>query len=138
MREIKFRGKRKDDGLWIYGYYSYKWRTQQHYIRCSPDQGMMTDAEFEVIPETVGQFTGLKDKDGKEVFEGDIFKCPDFYGGKFAYAGEWIEDYEDLIEEITFSEGSFFVGDMPLHAIFDKETFEVIGNIYENPEFLKP
>ena len=71
-REILFRGKRTDDGEWIEGFYFYKYRTQEHGIHCSVSMGVLMDRAFEVIPETVSQFTGLTDKNGVKIFEGDL------------------------------------------------------------------
>ena len=71
MKTIKFRGKRIDNGEWVYGYYYYKWRTKQHVIHCSESQGVLVDKEFEVIGETVEEFTGLKDKNRKDKIKPD-------------------------------------------------------------------
>ena len=64
MREIKFRGKRIDNGEWIYGYYFKSW--EKAYILWGTTNDIPN--KIEVIPETVGQFTGLKDKNGVEIY----------------------------------------------------------------------
>lgn len=109
MREILFRGKRLDNGEWVCGYL---YRLSE---RLNPFiMFVNSNAEsHEVIPETVEQFTGLTDKNGKKIFEGDIIA------------------YGDDRYLVNFGDGYF----SPFDFICEDEC-KVIGNIYDNPELL--
>ncbi|WP_230868252.1 YopX family protein [Iocasia frigidifontis] len=96
MREIKFRGKHKELGHWVYG----------DLIHGRDGKVYIDTSQNEVIPETVGQYTGLKDENGQEIYEGNRVRA--VYDNPFEYQLEHPED----------------------------EGVEIIGNIYENPELV--
>ena len=112
MREILFRGKQRDNGEWFYG-------DLIHLNHCVSIRSK--DCARSVVPETVGQFTGLTDKNGRKIFEGDILKANN---GHIGY--------------VAFSEGGF-VKACRCHFNFTNlygDNQEVIGNIHDNPELI--
>lgn len=140
MREILFRGKRVDNDEWVYGYLL-------EAVNCNTDKKstfiMEQDAtyygygefacSFEVIPETVGQFTGLYDDTDKKIFEGDIIKVTDSYGETYstavtAYGGTLCVDVIGQYYDFTAIDFA-----MDLWATYGCD-YEVIGNIYDNEE----
>jgi uncharacterized phage protein (TIGR01671 family) len=130
MREIKFRGKRLDNGEWVYGYYYTQIITHAG-NRKSRDHFMRTEQNirYEVDPDTVGQYTGLKDKNGKEIYEGDIVESFDHGQVRQLYLVKFNKGcFGASLDNISF----YFL-------TFDHvcvEQIKIIGNIYENPDLL--
>jgi uncharacterized phage protein (TIGR01671 family) len=120
MREILFRGKRVDNGEWIYGDLLTPTDIMNVW-EISENTGM--GDRYDIDPETVGQYTGLTDKNGKKIFEGDIIK-----------------DRFDDIGQIEYKPKSsaFIVKDWETgYVLWFEKDIEVIGNIHDNPELLK-
>lgn len=129
MRTIKFRGKNLD-GEWVFGFYVEEERQtingfeKKHFI--------VNDGHDYVKPETVGQFTGLHDKDGKDIYEGDILGRKDggtllkveFRHGAFGY--EYCGEFHSWAGNHNFTFN-------PLDTDVD---FRIVGNIHDNPELL--
>lgn len=131
-REILFRGKRVDNGEWIYG-----WITTQHKkytegeLLTRIQSNTFGEGEHYVETETVGQYIGLTDKNGTKIFEGDIVK------GLFNFG-------LSINAKVVYYDGSFGVVCKRCGAInftafpsFCGVDWEVIGNIYDNPELME-
>lgn len=118
MREILFRGKRTDNGKWIEGSYV-KMPTEEI---CIMTDKIETKFVFGILPETVGQFTGLIDRNGTKIFEGDVVHL---IGGEF-YQGYHEIDENIVVKDIT---DCVYFGEV--------ELLEVIGNIHDNPELME-
>lgn len=125
MRAIKFRGKRLVNGEWEFG--DFLRMDGVPYIY--PDPAPSEWKDYEVIPDTVGQFTGLLDKNGKEIYEGDI--VANDFGNAYIVnmTVEWCTDGYWALHEID--------GDDTMHFVADYlKEIEIIGNIHDNPELL--
>ena len=136
MREILFRGKRVDNGEWACGYFEkYNGRTYINLQTERLNSGGYPIRDFiEVIPETVGQYTGLTDRNGKKVFEGDIIKTKEF--GKDSGNGVNFNNFD--IFEVIYSSASFKLNNSRrLFNMIRGQKFEVIGNIHDDPELLE-
>ena len=130
MREILFRAKRNYNGEWVYGIYCpYNWnifdeREEKPQIIIISDDKEIDGLWCEVIPETVGQYTGLTDKNGKRIFEGDILEGADYTPEDGGYG---VVGFDDGAFEVS---GNNCVG--TFHENYWGREFEVIGNIHDN------
>lgn len=139
MREILFRGKRVDNGKWIYGNYCYAELIDksgyEHVIIEQPAEGETQ----RVIPESVGQYTGLTDKNGTKIFEGDIISIP-FEEDRSPWEKNCIY-YENGEVYFCAEHHGWYVRFYDYDTLslweYDDLDIEVIGNIHDNPELLK-
>ena len=163
-REIKFRGKRTDNGEWVYGNLI---KESEDCCISTDDIGIELDDDYwansygyppsssdfhitnihEVIPKTVGQFTGLKDKNGVKIFEGDILKMHQFLFDGNEYEKETIGvikwgEYGWLLSQIDGKEVNEYMGykngegeTYLIHFYrLHEESFEIIGNIHDKAQ----
>ena len=133
MRTIKFRGKTRGNGKWYYGSLVYSYEINAA-IYFQIGRGLVKRMDWVYVnQETIGQFSGLYDCDGAEIYEGDILK--------------WEKD--GLMYVVEFWDGMFYAsvkecndgifGGFPLHALTEHEDrkCKIVGNIFDNPELLK-
>jgi uncharacterized phage protein (TIGR01671 family) len=133
MREILFRGKRADNGEWIEGDFCHPCNIifkKIGYDDVLEQDNVPIIHDYEVIPETVGQYTGLKDKNGKKIFEGDILDCGDrvVFVEWHSKCGTWDSKFIKYKGELCSN------GITPVEWKFRAI---IIGNIHDNPELLE-
>lgn len=152
-RKIKFRGKRVDNGEWVVG--DLNQREENNFFITYQHEGIwdIIEGGHEVIPETVGQFTGLTDKNGKEIFEGDIVlfhatTTPTLHKGycQDPYRKGQVFFVNNLESGWTLTDPKGMGSKIPNQTCHvhnyefwnNHRSFEIIGNIHDNPELLKP
>jgi uncharacterized phage protein (TIGR01671 family) len=128
-REIKFRGWRRKYQCWEYGYL----------IECpAPELNEIVEVTKSggriiaaVERDSIGQYTGLHDKNGREIYEGDLLRCASYtYGNKETDKTSLLVKYHEM-------SAGFIAGPYMLGKLMDIGKCEVIGNIYENPDLLE-
>ena len=156
MREILFRGKRTNDYEWIEGSLCTTIPSDEDFYTISYFDFEGYYIEEKVIPETVGQYTGLTDKNGKKIFEGDIIRysdsgeyemylesleCPEEYDG-INFENMWT--INEVVYGIAINYPAFDLNrhDWEVNGLSNLSEsgcyfYEVIGNIHDNPELLK-
>ena len=118
MREHKYRGKRLDNGEWVYGYLYRLSEKLNPFIMLKNEKGL----SYEVDPKTVGQYTGLNDDNSNEIYDGDILKSDDKYS------------------EVWWDDGAFWVdfeGNSMQLLIDSLIGVEKVGNAYDNQEMVE-
>ena len=135
MREILFRGKRIDNGEWVEGYlyasnisgcYILQTQTKHRKLKSGGVEIYDQLIPIQVDGSTVGQYTGLTDKNGKNIFEGDILFC----------AHEIGMGYREFRGKVVYKAPKFYVDCGNIVLTLDS-AYTIIGNIYDNPELLE-
>ena len=131
MREILFRGKRKNNGEWVEGDIHKNTEFSKAHIHPSSERVM----SFAVVPETVGQYTGLTDKNGRKIFEGDICRFKRFND---VHVGEIVFNVITASFAIWYQSIVGAYGEKATHKtlIYICDNIEVIGKLHDNPELI--
>lgn len=139
-REILFRAKRTDNGEWVEGYYVYC--RKRHYILPVLNKAIGFDERedewIEIDQETLCQYTGLTDKNGKKIWENDIVKCKKRKEECELYKVIWRKEYADFgVVPIS----NTCIGQYPIGFSYGKtlhgRDYKSVGNIFDNPELLE-
>ena len=135
LRPIRFRGYNKKRGIWLYG--NYILNRGAHFIAPQEFADGKTWEDYEVEEESIGQFTGLTDKNGKEIYEGDIVQWGDsehkikqvveFRNGAFGYVYDTIGSFVPYAANTNFD----------FAALGTDKRFEIVNNIHDNPDLIE-
>jgi len=135
MRDIRFRGKKLDNGEWVYGdYCDCRKLDNTVQIRCWVAKPENYYASYDVDPSTVGQYTGLKGKNGKEIYEGDIING--FDHEPTPYLIKYGDDAGFYGETAPYN-GILGAGTQTVSLLNAPDWVNILGNIHSNPELLK-
>ena len=154
MREILFRGKRVDNGEWVEGYYAaepYTKNTYNYGYILENEKDLFAKKAWLVDSRTVGQFTGLTDKNGTKVFEGDIVAIPPNMSRKSTLGVVKFGDYKTPPYGVDKTNRGFYIRwyyeneaieemlrrDIVFWFNYSHVDISIIGNIYDNPELLE-
>lgn len=127
MREILFHGKRVDNGEWVEGDLLQVKYYNKPTAECKIMPQTPVSSAYPVLPETVGQYTGLTDKNGKRIFEGDILNTSN------SNCRIWYVDYKHTAFCVNQVNANYCC---LLDEFMQYSSVEVIGNIHDNPELL--
>lgn len=139
-REIEFRGYNPKNRKWLYGYCLVN-RGKHYIVRDGIQPPSATPEDFEVEPESIGQYTGMKDRDGKKIYEGDVLevniahlcKSDPNYGKRFKVVLKW---WKPATAFLVFEPGKDDL--VPLSWFSNAENNPVVvGNVHDNPELAK-
>lgn len=154
-REILFRGKSINTGRWLYGYLFNWGLTAPTNVPCIcvcvPKFWEEAYTLYTVLPDTIGQYTGLKDKGGKKIFEGDILRLTIPDGSTRHFVVEWANEDRTLkplngfqhdgnpirISGWCFNWNGHRLYPTVMDGVPDNERMEIVGNIHDNPDLLE-
>lgn len=126
IREIKFRGKRIDTGKWVYGYYYSECGNTYIFEDRQKESMTRRNVVYSVKEDTIGQYTGLKDRNGREIYEGDLL---------LSVGMVWEVVYDGNLASFVCTE--YGRGSTPLGEMIRSFDFKISGNIHDNPELLE-